>query len=510
MSEEMEKIPEEHNRLSDELESRRHNLKLLRKWGIDPWGSRFKTSHSAVKLHAEFDETPAEDFENETVEVSLAGRLMAFRRHGKACFGDLHDSSGSIQVFFRFNELNEKLVAKGIAPSLWNLLDTINIGDWIGVSGTLMKTRTNELTVRVADWKILSKALRPMPEKYHGLKDKELRYRYRYLDLISNPEIRKTFRIRTQVVKIIRHVLDSHGFMEVETPTFHKIAGGAAARPFETHLNALDLDLKLRISLELHLKRLMIGGIERVYEIGRVFRNEGMDKDHNPEFTMLEVYEAFGDLSTMMDLTEEICRTACAEVLEGSVTKFRDLEIDFGPEFARLDFNDLMKKYAGVDLEVTRDIPGLKKACKNHDLEIEDEATVGRLIDVLFDALVQPNLVQPTFVITYPIEMSPLARKHPTRTGFVQRFELFVAGHELANAFTELNDPDDQRERFEEQVKLRAAGDDEAHPIDEDFVHAMEHGMPPAGGMGMGVDRLVMLITGEHSIRDVLLFPMMR
>jgi lysyl-tRNA synthetase class 2 len=268
--------------------------------------------------------------------------------------------------------------------------------------------------------------------------------------------------------------------------------------------------LKLRISLELYLKRLMIGGFERVYELGRVFRNEGIDRDHNPDFTLLEVYEAFGDLATMTALTEEICRSAFVEVLGDTVTTFREQRIDFGPEFAKEDFNDLLKKYSGVDLEVTRDFPSLMKACKDHGLEAEDNATAGRLIDVLFDGLAQPNLIQPTFVLNHPIEMSPLARKHTEREGFVQRFELFVAGHELANAFNELNDPDDQRERFAMQAEYRAAGDEEAHPLDEDFIFAQEHGMPPAGGMGLGVDRLVMLITGEHSIRDVLLFPMMR
>ncbi|HDS30745.1 MAG TPA: lysine--tRNA ligase, partial [Firmicutes bacterium] len=303
---------------------------------------------------------------------------------------------------------------------------------------------------------------------------------------------------------------DERGFLEVETPSFHKTAGGAAARPFVTHLNSLNIDLNLRISLELYLKRLMVGGFDKVYELGRVFRNEGMDKDHNPDFTLLEVYEAFGDLDSMLVLTEEICRKVCLEVLETTVTTFRGTEIDFGPEFAKADFNELMIEYAEVDLSKKRDEKLLRKACENHGLEVEKGASVGRLIDVLFDSLVQPNLIQPTFVMNHPIEVSPLARKHPKKNGFAQRFELFVAGHELANAFNELNDPDEQRERFNAQMKLRAAGDEEAHPLDEDFIYAQEHGMPPAGGMGMGVDRLVMLITGEHSIRDVLLFPMMK
>ncbi len=502
---------EDHDRLSDELESRRFNLEKLIKWGINPWGSRFEVTHCADDLRTKFDDTPAEELETRATKVAIAGRLIAYRSHGKACFGDLLDGSGSIQLFFRFNELKEKPAVEGKnAPNQWDLLQAVNLGDWIGVSGTMMKTRTGELTVRVADWRILAKALRPMPEKYHGLQDKELRYRHRYLDLIANPEVREVFRARTEVIKVTRQVLDGRRFLEVETPSLHKIAGGAAARPFMTHLNALDMDLKLRISLELHLKRLMIGGFERVYEIGRIFRNEGMDRDHNPEFTMLEVYEAFGDLETMMDLTEEICRKACLAVQGKTVSDFRGHKLDFGPEFTREDFNELMKRHARVDLETTRDVASLAMICEKKGLEVEDDASFGRLVDILFDAVVQPNLVQPTFVINHPIETSPLARKHPERENFVQRFELFVTGHELANAFTELNDPDEQRERFAAQAKLRTAGDEEAHPLDKDFLLALEHGMPPAGGMGLGVDRLVMMVTGAHSIRDVIFFPMMR
>ena len=501
---------EDHDRLSDELESRRENLKRLEDWGIDPWGSRFSATHAAIVLHAEFDVVEKDELEKTPIKVSLAGRLIAFRTHGKAVFADILDQTGSIQAFFRFDELNDKPVGNKESPNQWELLDALNLGDWIGVSGTLMKTRTGELTVRVSDWKVLAKALRPLPEKYHGLKDKELRYRYRYVDLIANPEIREVFRARTAVIKTIRSILDERGYIEVETPALHKLAGGAAARPFATHHNALDIDIFLRISLELHLKRLMIGGYERVYEIGRIFRNEGMDRDHNPEFTMLEAYEAFGDLDTMRELAEAICRTACENVRGGTVAEFRNYEIDLGKPFAQKDFNELMVEYCGVDLRKSRDTDTLLKACKDNDLEVEDDAGVARLIDVLWDGLVEPNLVQPTFVMTYPVEISPLAKAHPEYPGFVQRFELFIAGHEVANAFTELNDPIDQRGRFEQQAKLRAEGDEEAHPVDEDFIYALEHGMPPAGGIGLGVDRLVMIVTGQHSIRDVILFPMMR
>ena len=502
---------DEHERLSDELASRRRNLERLKEWGINPWGERFITTDRASELHELFGTKTAEELAADPREIHLSGRLVAHRIHGKAAFADLLDSTGTIQLFLKYDILIDKKAAESQnAPNQWELLEALNLGDWVGVAGTLMKTRTGELTIRVSEWRILSKALRPLPEKYHGLKDKELRYRYRYLDLIANPEIRGVFLARTKVVKAIRRTLDERGFFEVTTPTLHKIAGGATARPFTTHLNALDIELHLRIALELHLKRLMIGGFDRVYEIGPVFRNEGMDRDHNPEFTMLEVYEAFGDLETMCDLTEAIVRGTCIEVRKGTVTSFRDMELDFGPAFARKDFNELMIEYAGVNLEPTRDVPSLRRICKEKGLEVEDKASAGRLIDVIFDALVQPNLVQPTFVFNHPIEFSPLARMHPTRPGFVQRFELFIACHEIANAFTELNDPDDQRARFEAQALLRATGDEEAHPFDEDFLYAMEHGMPPAGGMGLGVDRLVMLVTGAHSIRDVIFFPMMR
>lgn len=500
----------EHERLSDELESRKGNLEKLMGLGIDPWGGRFECTHSASDLHARFDGFDREKLEAPEVQVSMAGRLVALREHGKVKFGNLLDGSGTIQLFFKIDVLSGSAVGQSGGANQWELLDALNLGDWIGVGGTLMKTKTGELTVRVGEWRILAKSLRPLPEKYHGLKDKELRYRFRYLDLIANPEVREVFLARTEVVKAIRSVLDARGFIEVETPSLHKVAGGAVARPFSTHHNALDIDVFLRISIELHLKRLMIGGFERVYEIGRVFRNEGMDRDHNPEFTMLEAYQAFGNLDTMRELTEEICREAFRRVRGSTLTNFRGNEIDFGAEFAMRDFSELIREHAGIDIRSNRDRAALAKVCKDRELEAEEGAPIRRLIDVIFDGLVQPNLIQPTFVMNYPVEVSPLAKPHPDIPGFVQRFELYVAGHELANAFTELNDPVDQRMRFQQQALLRAAGDDEAHPVDEDFLYALEHGMPPAGGVGLGVDRLVMLVTGAHSIRDVILFPMMR
>jgi lysyl-tRNA synthetase, class II len=504
-------IPDEHERLSDEMESRRKNLDRLIEWGINPWGDRFDNKDNALELQTKFQTATAEELTASPIDVSIAGRLVALRSHGKAAFADLLDSSGRVQLFMKFDTLSAvKAGDSPNAPTMWELLDALNLGDWVGIRGTLMRTRTGELSIRVADLRILSKALRPLPEKFHGLKDKELRYRHRYLDLVANPETRDVFVARTKVIRTIRQILDKRGFMEVETPALHKVAGGTNARPFVTFLNALDMEFRLRIALELHLKRLMIGGFEKVYEIGPVFRNEGMDRDHNPEFTMLEAYEAFGNLDTICELTEEIFRTVCIEVCGKTTTQFRGFELDFGPRFIHADFNDLMIQHAGVDLIKNRDVATLRNACKEHGLEVEANASVGRLIDVLFDGRVQAHLIQPTFVFNHPIEFSPLARLHPTRPGFVQRFELFVAGNEMENAFTELNDPDDQRARFESQAKLRAAGDEEAHPIDEDFIYALEHGMPPAGGLGLGVDRLVMLVTGSNSIRDVIFFPMMR
>jgi lysyl-tRNA synthetase class 2 len=503
--------PEDHERLSDELESRRRNLEKLTGWGLDPWGGRFQANHNSGELHKRFDSAGAEELAAFSEKISLAGRLIALRSHGKAVFANLLDSAGSIQLFLKYDILAARPASDSPnSPNQWQLLDAVNLGDWIGINGTLMRTKTGELTLRVEDFTILSKALRPLPEKYHGLKDKELRYRFRYLDLIANPEIKDVFIARTRVIKTIRNLLDSDGYIEVETPTLHKVAGGATARPFVTHLNALDMDLHLRISLELYLKRLMIGGIERVYELGRVFRNEGIDRDHNPEFTLLEVYEAFGDLDTMMELTERLCRESCRIVRDSTKTMFREAEIDLGPDFMRADFNELLRTHAGVDLDRDRDVSTLQRACKDHGLEFEKSASAGRLMDILFDALAQPHLVQPTFVLNHPEELSPLARKNPDRPGCAQRFELFIAGHEMANAFTELNDPIDQRERFHAQSVLRDAGEEHVHPVDDDFIYAMEHGMPPAGGMGLGVDRLVMLVTGAHSIRDVIFFPMMR
>lgn len=491
-----DQIEEEH--LNEEERQRRLQMNKIREMGIDPFGSRFDRTHYSKQITDSFDELEGQ-------AVRAAGRVTAKRDMGKASFLDLTDYEGKIQIYFKIDNVGE---------DSYKFLDLVSIGDFLGVEGKVFRTRRGEISIEVREYKFLGKALKPLPEKYHGLQDKELRYRQRYLDLIANPDVKDVFIKRTKILQQIRKYLDGRGFLEVETSNLHKIAGGAAARPFETHLNALDMHLYIRISLELHLKRLMIGGIEKVYELGKVFRNEGMDRDHNPEFTMLELYEAFGDLESMMEITEGIFVT-CAEAINGTLMcSYRDYEIDLKTPWPRRRFNDLMKEYADVDLEAESDVSVLINKAKELGYIPDDEDTSmltrGMVIDIIFKNAVEPNLIQPVFVIDYPIELSPLAKKLPGKDDWVSRFEPFIAGHEMGNAFTELNDPIDQRERFEAQLKLKSMGDEEAHPMDEDFINAQMHGMPPAGGLGIGVDRLIMLITGQHSIRDVIFFPMMR
>ncbi len=473
-------------------------MEQIRAMGVDPFGHRFDRTHYSTQIINGFDE-----LEGKTVRA--AGRITAKRVMGKASFLDINDFQGKIQVYIKIDNLSE---------DAYKFLDLISIGDFLGVEGKVFKTRRGEISIEVAAYEYLGKALKPLPEKYHGLQDKELRYRQRYLDLIANPDVREVFVKRSKIIDAIRLFLNERGYLEVETPMLHKIAGGASAKPFETHLNALDMNLFIRISLELYLKRLMIGGIEKVYEIGKVFRNEGMDRDHNPEFTLLEVYEAFGDLESMMELTEGMF-VECARKVNNSLRcNYRGYDVDLTPPWPRKRYNDLMKEYADVDLEGASDVNIL--AARTRELgylpDDEDASTYtrGMLIDLIFKNAVEPNLIQPVFVIDYPIELSPLAKKLPGSAALVSRFEPFMAGHEMGNAFTELNDPIDQRERFEEQLNLRRAGDEEAHPMDEEFIESQMHGMPPAGGLGIGVDRLVMLLTGQHSIRDVILFPMMK
>ncbi|MDN5348581.1 MAG: lysyl-tRNA synthetase, class [Clostridia bacterium] len=473
---------------------RLEKLEELRRRGIDPYGGRFDQTHlsSQVKNHYETLEGQ---------EVALAGRLVAKRGHGKATFADILDSQGRIQIHARLDILGKEN---------YDLFTRLDIGDIIGVRGSVFRTRRGEITVEVKEFRLLCKSLRPLPEKWHGLKDVDLRYRQRYLDLIANPEVREVFILRSKIIRAIRRFLDDRGFLEVETPTMHTIAGGAAARPFITHHNALDIDLYLRIALELHLKRLLVGGLERVYELGRIFRNEGISTKHNPEFTMLELYQAYADYHDMMRLLEEMLAYVTRETLGTMVVQYQEETLDFTPPWPRLTMFEAIKKYTGVDFKEIPDAQAARAAAEKLGLELEPGLNKGKIINEVFEAFVEPHLIQPVFILDYPLEISPLAKRKADDPTLVYRFEAFVAGRELANAFSELNDPIDQRERFEAQLKERAAGDEEAHMMDEDFLCALEYGMPPAGGMGIGIDRLVMVLTNSPSIRDVILFPTMR
>lgn len=480
--------------LNELMQVRRQKLNDLRSQGIDPFGRRFDVTHHAKDVLEGFDRLEGQ-------HVSLAGRVVAKRVMGKASFGHLQDLSGQIQVYVRLDDVGAE------AHDLFTRLD---LGDIIGVRGTVFKTRTGETTINVRELELLTKSLRPLPEKWHGLKDVDLRYRQRYVDLIVNPEVRQTFILRSNIIKAMRRYLDGQGFLEVETPTMHAIAGGAAARPFITHHNALDIDLYMRIALELHLKRLLVGGMERVYEIGRVFRNEGISTKHNPEFTMMELYQAYADYEDMMRLTEEMIAYIAVETLGTSKIVYQGQEIDLTPPWPRISMLDAINKYAGVDFNTITTDASARDAARNLDIEVEPDANRGKIINEVFEVKVEPHLVQPTFIIDYPIEISPLAKRKKDNPDFTYRFEAFITCREIANAFSELNDPIDQKERFMDQMRQRAAGDDEAHMMDEDFVRALEYGMPPAGGLGIGLDRLVMLLTDSPSIRDVILFPTMK
>jgi len=473
---------------------RKEKLAALRQLGVEPYGGRFERTHSTQEVICNFESL-------EGREVALAGRLMAVREHGKATFADLHDQAGRIQLYVRLDRVGE--AAYRIFTQL------LDLGDILGVRGTVFRTRRGEISVEVGDFNLLCKSLRPLPEKWHGLKDVDLRYRQRYLDLIVNPEVRQVFFTRAKVLKAVRAFLDRRGFVEVETPTMHTIAGGAAARPFITHHNALDLDLYLRIALELHLKRLLVGGIEKVYEMGRIFRNEGISTKHNPEFTMLELYHAYADYHDMMDLLEEMVAFVAQEALGTTKVEYQGEVLDLTPPWPRITMLEAIKKYTGVDFAPLSQEEA-RRAAEGLGLELEPGLSRGKIINEVFEAAVEPHLIQPVFILDYPVDISPLAKKREDNPEFTYRFEAFIAGRELANAFSELNDPLDQRERFEAQLRERAAGNEEAHMMDEDFLRALEYGMPPAGGLGMGVDRLVMILTDSPSIRDVILFPTMR
>ena len=487
--------------LNDQMLVRREKMENLRNEGIDPFGKRFVRSHNSKELHDKFDAYSKEELVGMDESASVAGRMMTKRGKGKAGFAHLQDREGQIQIYVRKDQVGDEAYA---------IFKQADLGDFFGVVGDIMKTDTGEVTIKAKSIVLLTKALRPLPDKYHGLTNIEQRYRQRYLDLISNKDSFDRFMKRSQIISEIRRYLDSNGYVEVETPVLHNDAGGAAARPFITHHNALDMDLYLRIALELHLKRLIVGGMEKVYEIGRVFRNEGIDTTHNPEFTMLEAYTAYTDFKDVMDLTEGIIRNAADKVLKTTTITYDKKEIDLGSKFNRIHMVDAIKDKTGVDFWQELSIEEARNLAKEHGVEINGNMTVGHILNEFFETFIEETLQQPTFIYGHPVEVSPLAKKNPEDARFTDRFELFIVGKEFANAFTELNDPIDQRERFEEQEKEREQGNDEAHGVDEDFIEALEYGLPPTGGLGIGIDRLVMLLTDAQSIRDVLLFPTMR
>lgn len=483
------------------LQVRYDKLHTLEEMGVHPFGHRFDCSHTAKELHEQFEQFTKEELEEKSVSVKLAGRLMTKRGKGKAGFAHIQDRTGQIQIYVRKDTVQE---------GQYDVFKLSDIGDIIGVEGTLFKTKVGELSIKVSDFDFLSKSLRPLPEKFHGLRDIEQRYRQRYLDLIMNPESRETFITRSKILQSMRRYLDEHGYLEVETPMMHNIPGGAAARPFVTHHNALDIPLYMRIAIELHLKRLIVGGLEKVYEIGRVFRNEGVSTRHNPEFTMLELYEAYTDFNDIMALTENMVAHIAKEVLGTTTVQYGDYEVNLEPKWTRLHMVDAIKEKTGVDFWKEMTDEEARALAKEHHVEINEHMKFGHVINEFFEQKIEETLIQPTFIYGHPVEISPLAKKNEEDPRFTDRFELFIVGREHANAFTELNDPIDQRGRFEAQLKERELGNDEAHMMDEDFLEALEYGMPPTGGLGIGIDRLVMLLTNSPSIRDVLLFPQMR
>ncbi|EPZ37513.1 MULTISPECIES: lysine--tRNA ligase [Anoxybacillus] len=490
-----------HEELNDQLLVRREKLHKLREKGIDPFGKRFERTHKAEELFALYGHLSKEELEEKQIHVSVAGRIMTKRGKGKAGFAHIQDLTGQIQIYVRKDDVGEEQ---------YEIFDTSDLGDIVGVQGTVFKTKVGELSIKVHAYEMLTKSLRPLPEKYHGLKDIEQRYRQRYLDLIMNPESKKTFITRSLIIQSMRRYLDQKGYLEVETPMMHSIAGGAAARPFITHHNALDMTLYMRIAIELHLKRLIVGGLEKVYEIGRVFRNEGISTRHNPEFTMLELYEAYADYTDIMKLTEDMIAHIAQEVLGTTKIQYGEYEVDLTPSWKRLHMVDAIKEYVGVDFWKHMSDEEARQLAKEHGVEVAPHMTFGHIVNEFFEQKVEQHLIQPTFIYGHPVEISPLAKKNPEDPRFTDRFELFIVAREHANAFTELNDPIDQRERFEAQLKEKEQGNDEAHEMDEDFIEALEYGMPPTGGLGIGIDRLVMLLTNSPSIRDVLLFPQMR
>lgn len=498
MSEKMDNTPAVEQDMNELLKVRRDKLAAFESKGVAPFGHRFEVSHHANEVLEQFGYLEGEAESEE--EITIAGRLMAIRGHGKASFSALMDRSGRIQIYFKLDVLGEEKYSQ------FKLLD---IGDIIGVKGRVFRTRRGEITVRVDDFDLLSKSLRPLPEKFHGLTDTEIRYRQRYVDLIMNPEVMNTFVARTNIMKSIRDYLDARDFLEVETPVLGTIAGGAAARPFITHHNTLDIDMYLRIATELNLKRLIVGGMERVYEMGRVFRNEGMDVRHNPEFTSIEIYQAYADYRDLMDITEGIVLNAAQKVLGTTVINYQGTEIDLA-KVKRISMNDAVKEATGKDFLSCQTVEEARAMAKEIGVPYEERFGIGGILNAAFEEKVEESLIQPTFITGHPTEISPLAKRNPENPMITDRFEFFIYGRELANGFTELNDPIDQEGRFLDQMKQREAGDDEAHEMDRDFITALEYGLPPTGGLGIGIDRLVMFLTDSASIRDVLLFPTMK
>lgn len=481
--------------MNEQIQIRLQKLKDLQKEGADPFEivTYEQTAH-AKDIIDHFDE-----MEGNTVQI--AGRIMSQRGMGKVSFCDIHDKSGKIQVFTKIDMLGEEAYQK------WKSLD---IGDLVGVEGIVMRSQRGEITIKSKGFVLLAKALRPLPEKFHGLTDTDTRYRQRYVDLIVNEDVKHTFQKRSMIIRTIREYLDHHGFLEVETPILNVIAGGAAAKPFTTKHNALKIDLFMRIAPELYLKRLIVGGLERVYEIGRNFRNEGIDSTHNPEFTMVEVYQAYTDFNGMMELAEMLISTCAMKVNQSTKATWDGVELDLTPPFNRLTMTEAIKMYAGVDFDQIHSDEEAKLLAKERGLEIEESWKRGDYMALFFDEYVEDKLIQPTFIYDYPIEISPLSKRKPTNKQLAERFELFICGKEFANAYSELNDPVDQRQRFADQLKKREAGDEEASSLDEDFCKALEYGMPPTGGLGIGIDRLCMMLTNSTTIRDVLLFPTMK
>jgi lysyl-tRNA synthetase class 2 len=473
---------------------RREKLSQLREEREKAFADKYEVTYHAAEVENNFEEL-------EEKEVKLAGRLMAIRTHGKASFADLMDMSGKVQLYVKQNNIGE---------DRYEFFQDLDLGDLVGINGTVFKTNRGQVSIRVSSFELLTKSLRPLPEKFHGLKDKDIRYRQRYLDLIVNPDVKETFVIRSKIIKEMRRYLENKGFLEVETPMMHPIAGGATARPFVTHHNTLDMDLYLRIAPELYLKKLIVGGFEKVFEINRNFRNEGMSYKHNPEFTTMELYQAQADYHDMMELTENLVSHLAEEVLKTKTLEYEGTELDFTAPWDRITMVEAVKKYADVDFSEFDTADKAYEAAASVGVKPEEGLSYGEVLNEVFEIRVEDKLIQPTFIMDYPIEVSPLAQKIEDDPRFTYRFEAFVYGREIANAFSELNDPEEQKRRFEKQVEMREAGDEEAQMMDYDFIRALEYGMPPTGGLGIGIDRLIMLLTDSSSIRDVILFPTMR